>query len=228
MKSVLPVALVGCRPVGCLLALALLAATHPAVGVEGNSNPAPSANPSSESATVLGIDGSRFSINGNPVFLLGFSYYGALGAGEDFVRQDLTDFQRRGFNWLRVWATWEAFGQDVSAVDATGREREPYLGRLKHLVAECDRRGMVVDVTLTRGQGATSGRIADMTGHVRAVETLMKSLRTHRNWYLDLANECDVRDARFVPVDELRRLRDRVRELDPARLVTASFGGHDL
>ena len=179
-------------------------------------------------STVLGIEGSRFTINGAPVFLLGFSYYGALGATEEFVRQDLADLQERGFNWLRVWATWEAFGEDVSAVDAAGRAREPYLGRLKQLVAECDRRGMVVDVTLTRGKGATAGRIPDMAAHLRAVATLIEALRPHRNWYLDLANERDVGDARFVSVEELRRLRDRVRELDAALLVTASFGGHDL
>ena len=31
-------------------------------------------------ATVLGIDGTRFTLNGKPTFLLGISYYGALGA----------------------------------------------------------------------------------------------------------------------------------------------------
>ena len=43
--------------------------------------------------------------------------------------------------------TWAAYGNDVSAVDAEdGRPREPYLSRLGQLLAECDRRGMVVDV----------------------------------------------------------------------------------
>src|SRR5262249_61655319 len=35
-------------------------------------------------------------------------------------------------------------------------------------------------------------------------------------------------DARHVSAEELRALRDQVRALDPERLVTASFGGHDL
>jgi hypothetical protein len=176
----------------------------------------------------LGIDGNQFTLNGTPAFLLGFSYYGALGASEAVVRRDLGDFQERGFNWLRVWATWDAYGEDVSAVDAAGQPREPYLGRLKWLVAECDRRGMVVDVTLTRGEGATRGRIRDMDSHRRAVATIVEALRPYRNWYLDLANERDVRDARFVSTAELKQLRARVRELDPKRLLTASFGGHDL
>jgi hypothetical protein len=95
-------------------------------------------------------------------------------------------------------------------------------------VAECDRRGLVVDVTLTRGEGKAGGAIRDFEAHRRAVETLVGTLKGHRNWYLDLANERDVRDARHVPVAELKALRGLAHELDPKLLVTASFGGHDL
>jgi hypothetical protein len=178
--------------------------------------------------TALGIQDSRFTLNGKPTFLLGVSYYGGLGATQEFVRRDLDDLARRGFNWLRVWATWNAFGEDVSAVDPAGAPREQYLERLKWLVAECDRRGIVVDVTLNRGKGSTAGSVADFSGHEQAVETLVRALKDHRNWYLDLANERDVRDARYVPPEELKQLRALVTRLDHGRLVTASFGGHDL
>jgi CubicO group peptidase (beta-lactamase class C family) len=178
--------------------------------------------------TVLGIRDTRFTLNGVQTFLLGMSYYGALGAPEEYVRGDLDDLKSHGFNWLRVWATWGAFDRDVSAVDIEGRPRQPYLDRLKSLVAECDRRGLVVDVTLTRGDRAKGGAIPNLEAHRRAVETLVGTLKGHRNWYLDLANERDVRDARYVPAGELKELRDQVRKLDPERLVTASFGGHDL
>ena len=97
--------------------------------------------------TVLGLQQSRFTVNEQPTFLLGISYYGALGAPDDFIRRDLDDLQRYGFNWLRVWATWRAFDNDVSAVDARGEPRAPYIEKLKWLVAACDRRGMVVDVS---------------------------------------------------------------------------------
>lgn len=178
-----------------------------------------------QDTTILGVDGTRFTLNGQPTFLLGISYYGGLGASEDFVRRDLDDIRRSGFNWLRLWATWTAFDNDVSAVDAQGRPREPFLGRLKWLVSECDRRGLVVDVTLTRNK---SGVLPDYEAHLRAVETLVAALKPYRNWYLDLANERDVGDDRYVGIQELKRMRDRVRQLDPQRLVTASFGGHDL
>jgi hypothetical protein len=178
-----------------------------------------------EGAIVLGAEGTRFTLDGKPAFLLGFSYYAALGATPEFIAGDLHDFQERGFNWLRVWATWNQFDRDVSAVDTQGRPREPFLGRLQWLVAECDRRGLVVDVTLTRDKG---GMLPDYEAHLHAVETLVDALKAHRNWYLDLANERDVRDGRYVSAEDLRQLRDRVRQLDPQRLVTASGGGHDL
>ncbi len=199
-------------PVGLIAIVAFAAASAPAQD-----------SSSRENKVALGVDGSQFTLNGVPTFLLGFSYYGALGAPEAFVEEDLKQFQQLGFNWLRVWATWSAFGEDISAVDQNGDPRKPYLDRLRALVARAEDLGMVVDITLNRGEA-----LPNFASHQHAVETLVRELKPFRNWYLDLANERDVGDARFVSDDELRRLRARVRELDPQRLVTASFGGHDL
>ncbi|MCA9187109.1 MAG: DUF1593 domain-containing protein [Planctomycetales bacterium] len=156
--------------------------------------PAPAVN-----ATVLGIRDRQFTLNGEPTFLLGFSYYRALGAPEAFIRLDLDDLQAHGFNWLRVWATWGAFDNDVSAVDSQGGSRDPYMKKLQWLVAECDRRGKVVDVTLTRGRRSeeplAGGSLPDFESHRRAVDVIVNALRQHRNWYLDLAIERDVRDS---------------------------------
>ncbi|MCC7335847.1 MAG: hypothetical protein R3C53_28415 [Pirellulaceae bacterium] len=178
----------------------------------------------SSMATELGIKDTQFTVNSAPTFLYGISYYGALGAPEEFILRDLDDMQRQGFNWIRVWATWDYFfGDDVSAVDPEGNAREPYLGKLKWLLAECDRRGMVVDVTLSRGDGKTGvGRMQTLAAHQRAVDTLLTALKPLRNWYLDLANERSLRDARFVSFEELKQLRETARGLDPQRLVTAS------
>ncbi len=134
--------------------------------------------------------------------------------------------QQSGFNWLRVWATWNAFGSDVSAVDGEGRPREPYLGKLKALLAECDRRDLVVDVTLSRGESATGTPVLQtLAAHRRAVETILTALKPWRNWYLDLANERNITDKRHTPVADLAQLRNVVKRLDPGRLVTASHGG---
>ena len=177
-------------------------------------------------ATSLGIRGSDFTINGSPQFLLGISYYGGLGASETDLKGDLDQMQRHGFNWLRLWATWAAFGGEVSAVDGEGSPREPYFGRLKTLVAECDRRGIVVDVSLSRGNGVTGpSRLQDLAGHRTAVELLVKELKPWRNWYLDLSNERNIQDKRFTSFEDLAQLRETVRKIDPDRLVTASQGG---
>lgn len=178
--------------------------------------------------TRLGIDKERFTVNGRPAFLLGMSYYGGLGAGVGTLRTDLDGLKSNGFNWIRLWATWAYAGEDVSAVDAQGRPREPYRSRLKTLLAECDRRGIVVDVTLSRSRAAIGGGIPDLSAHRTAVRSIVDALRDRANWYLDLANERDVRDARFVATPEVRELRDLVRRLAPGLPVTASFGGHDL
>jgi hypothetical protein len=53
-------------------------------------------------------------------------------------------------------------------------------------------------------------------------------MQTAASILLDLANERDVRDARHVPVEELKALGGLAHELDPKLLVRASFGGHDL
>ncbi len=176
--------------------------------------------------TVLGIQGTRFTLNGKPTFLYGISYYGGLGASEEFLRRDLDDMQRYGFNWIRVWATWGARADNVAAVNADGSPREPFLGRLKQLVAECDRRGMVVDVTLSRGNGATGPpRLQTHAEHRRAVETILQALKPWRNWYLDLSNERNIRDPRHTSLEELKALRELARTLDSQLLVTASHAG---
>src|SRR3954466_8387481 len=130
------------------------------------------------SATELGAKGTQFTINGKPTFLYGISYYAGLGASEQFARQDLDDMQRFGFNWIRVWATWAAFQNDLSAIDpATGQPRQPYFDRLLWLVRETDRRGMIVDITLARGDGIPPGRLDSQAKHLRVVTTLVTALK---------------------------------------------------
>jgi hypothetical protein len=178
------------------------------------------------SGTELGIKGSRFTINGRERFLLGISYYGALGAPRDFITRDLDDMQKVGINWVRVWATWSGFGGEAAAVDSAGGAREPCFSKLKWLVGECDRRGIVVDVTLHRDKATADGpRLRSMEAHRRAVETVVTALKQYRNWYMDLANERNIGDARFVSYDELKELRGLVTRIDSARPVTASQGG---
>ena len=83
-------------------------------------------------ATILTMDAAagQFLINGRPTFLLGASYYGGLALDPATARSDLTHLRDLGFNWIRLWCTWAAFENDVSAVDQDGQPRQPYFGRL--------------------------------------------------------------------------------------------------
>lgn len=180
-------------------------------------------------APRLSVQGARFTLDREPRFLLGISYYAALGASDELLRRDLDEIRGLGFNWLRMWANWAAFGNDISAVDLEGRPRARYLDRLERLVAECGRRGLVLDVSFSRGNGITGPpRLQRLEHHLRAVETVVGRLKAHRNWYLDLANERNLQDERFVPLEQLRELRALARRLDPELLVTASHASHDL
>jgi hypothetical protein len=60
------------------------------------------------------------------------------------------------------------------------------------------------------------------------VEVLVGGLKEWRNWYLDLGNERNVRDARFVSIEELAKLREVARRMDGKRLITASHAGGEL
>jgi len=176
------------------------------------------------SAAELGIEGTQFTIDGRPTFLLGFSYYGALGASEEFIAEDLDDLRALGFNWFRVWATWNAYGNDISAVDGKGALREPYLSRLKALIEAANDRGMIVDVTVSRG----TSLIPDQPGLLQGWAALATELKPYRNVYFDLANERNVGDARFVSYEELAEVRDRIKAIDPQRLITASHAGGEM
>jgi hypothetical protein len=101
----------------------------------------------SEAAGIVsGIDDTSFTINSRRTFLLGASYYGALGAPDDFIARDFDDLKMLGFNWIRVWAVWDAFDNNLSAVDTAGNAREPYLAKLK----------AVVTMTATPSNGSSS------------------------------------------------------------------------
>jgi len=184
-----------------------------------------SASPVSASAhrPTLAISGTNFTLDDKPAFLLGASYYGGLGVeDEKALKKDLDDLKACGFNWIRVWATWSAFDNDVSAVAGDGSIRQPYMQRLKDLCRMAGKRGMVVDVTVTREKGPVAP--STMEQHRAVMKTLAEELKPYRNVYFDIGNERNVGDARHVPMREVGELVSLVKEIDPKRLCTASQG----
>ncbi len=94
-------------------------------------------------ATVLGMtaDKEYFTINGEPTFLNGISYYGALAIGTetqpglDTLTADLDSMLTWGCNWLRVWTHWggawdssyvpPVWIPNLSVTDTLGNIRQP-------------------------------------------------------------------------------------------------------
>lgn len=170
---------------------------------------------------VLGVSGASFTLDGKPTFLLGASYYGALGIEDrERITKDLDDLVAHGINWIRVWATWDAFDNNVSAVAPDGSPRSPFMERLERLCRLAGRRGMVVDITVSRGRNPAFP--ASLEQHQVIMKTLATRLRPFRNLYFDIANERGVRDARHVPIKEVGEVIRAVKQIDPQRLCTAS------
>ena len=169
---------------------------------------------------VLGIDGTRFTLDGTPRFLLGCSYYGALGMDDPgAIEEDLRGLGELGFNWIRVWVTWDFDENNVSAVTAEGAVRPLYMERLKQLCRLAGKHGFVVDVTVSRGKDPFP---ATQPPHLAAMRTLAEELKPWRNVYFDVGNERDVRDARYVSSEEVGELITAVKAIDPERICTAS------
>ncbi len=177
-------------------------------------------------ALSLSADRRGFAVNGRATFLMGASYLAALGADDDAIQEDLVDLKRYGVNLLRVAATWTAYGQDVSALDADGDERPPYFQRLGELCGLAETLGFVVEVVLSRDDGfGEPGVLTGDEAHLNAAAVLAEGLKDFRGVCFDLARDRNAAGARGVEIALVRRLRDRVKELDPGRLVTASHAG---
>jgi hypothetical protein len=173
---------------------------------------------------ALGVSGHGFQLDGRPVFLLGVSLFDALGptAPRD---QDLDALKRIGVNGVRVWAHWHTpiYGSD-GELTVEGR------ARLLALVQRLSARGMVLELVLLRpGQlpGQPFAVFASEAARLHAVESMTVALRDARNVIFDLYNEHDHSDGPMTHA-ALRVVRDRVKMLDPDRIVTVSSTGAHL
>jgi hypothetical protein len=174
------------------------------------------------SATVT-VSGTSFHVDGRPAFLLGVSLFDALGATPP-RDQDLDTLRDWGVTIVRVWAHWlEPIYQADGALTAQGR------ARLLTLADRLRARGLILELVLLRpGQLAGQGVaiFASETARVGAVKAMTSALRDHRNVVFDLYNEHD-HPGGPISHAAARVLRDAVKAIDPARLVTiSSIEGH--
>ena len=173
----------------------------------------------SAGAVTLGItsDGKYFTLDGAPTYLNGISYYaGCSVSTPSWVTQDLDDMRADGLNWIRVWTHWDSAG---SVTTTSGAVREPAMSRLKTIISECNSRGMIVDVTMSRGDSPSP---SNQTDHLACARTIATQLLPYRNVYIDIGNERDVGDGRFVSYPDMAELITAIKAIDPNRLCTAS------
>ena len=173
------------------------------------------AQPSGSTVTVVG---TTVRIDGRPAFLSGVSVFDALGAVPP-RDADLDAFNAWGVNTVRVWAHWhDPIYQSDGTLTVGGR------ARLLTLARRLQARGLILELVLLRpGQlpGQPFALFTSEAARATAVDAVTAALRPFRNVVFDLYNEHDHPDG---PISHAaaRVLRDRVKALDRARIVTLS------
>jgi hypothetical protein len=189
----------------------------------------------SSGAQTLGIDGARFTIDGRPKFLLFVSYFDGLrraaasnGTGD--VDTDFAYLRRVGFDGVRLMVNWQypcgggpADDQKLLAADGTINEAMwPVFVRFLERAAA---RGLVVDVTFTREAYETPIPVDDYLKGIASVASRLVDKGGFRHVLFDIQNEYPLHG---LTADDVGRILKALREVDPARLVTASGGGTDI
>ncbi len=170
------------------------------------------------SGPAISVSGAALQIDGRPAFLTGVSIFDALGTVPP-RDADLDTLKNWGVNTVRVWAHWhEPIHQSDGTLSAAGRSR------LLALVRRLQSRGLILELVLLRpGQlpGQPFPVFASEAARARAVETMTTELRPFRNVLFDLFNEHDHPDGPITHA-AARTLRDKVKAIDGARVVTIS------
>jgi len=169
-------------------------------------------SPATLAAQTLSIVGDRFAIDGTPQFLTFISYFGAMGAPA--VARDLASIRAWGFDGIRIWPNLDTGPQ---LMNADGSLRPEGLARLRSILDDARANRLVVDVTFTyehvRGMNAAAAE--------RGIAAAAGTLRPYRHVIFDIQNERNVRDRRFLAEAAVARILRAIREVDPARIVTA-------
>jgi hypothetical protein len=126
----------------------------------------------------VGLSGDKLTINGQPAFLLGASYFDAVA----WRVGDLNQFATRRFNMIRIWCDWDA-ANGKSLLDSNGNlvRRQTLID----LVRAAGQRGLVVNVTICAPEGAARSAGA----RENACRNVASALAGEPNVYFDVMNE---------------------------------------
>ncbi len=180
-----------------------------------------------QSRHTLSISGASFLLDGAPFPYTGISFFNAVynpsfNKSSEERRRWLEKFERYGINALRVWAQWDTRRGYADTCDActlylpNGRLRDQNVARLKEIVADADRLGMVVELVLFSQESWHANIRLGPEESRRAVTALTRELLPYRNLTFEIWNEFSER-----VLDHLKIIK----AIDPGRLVTNSPGG---
>lgn len=182
---------------------------------------------------VLGVDGSRLTVDGVPRFLVFVSYFDGLRRAA--VADPLPDlaYLAEAADGIRVLPNWWASTCPLRAgndtlFDEDGAIRAEVWARLDRLLAQAAAVGLVVDLSFTRETVQSAGpapRTLDVPTYQRALVELAGSPRylkgRHPHVLLDVQNEWE----RFAEPEQVEALLVALRRADPARVLAASVSG---
>ncbi len=145
-------------------------------------SPPPSPPPGN---TVVGLAGDKFTINGQPTFLLGISYFDVAG----WRASDLDALQMRRFNLVRIfldWGVWLGGNRTRSFFNPDGSMKNTT--HLLDFVRACAARGIIVDATILHNN---SNELGDWNGAFpqTAIRNAVRLLANEPNVFFDLVNE---------------------------------------
>ncbi|MEQ1656480.1 MAG: hypothetical protein ABL960_12340 [Nitrospira sp.] len=176
-------------------------------------------------AITIGKSGSRFTIDGQPTFLLGVSYYDVM----NWHDSDLAEFQSRGYNLIR---TFLELGTQTALDPVTGQ----FSGQQKvlDLIRAANDRGIVVDITVLNWGGGKIGNALGPGNSIAgiAVANVINALKNEPNVLFDIRNEHNLKEENVagVPVEvsdagPLYQLTNLALSLHPQGLIFASDAG---
>jgi hypothetical protein len=174
---------------------------------------------------VVGIDGIRLTLDGQPFPFTGLSFFNAIynptfNRDPEERRRWLRLFRDNGVNALRLWSQWD-FRPPRSFIDVgptqtmfaeSGEIREEHFQTLTVMIGELDRLGMVLELTLFSHEKEPN---LPLEVQVRVAHALVGRLVPYRHLILQIWNEKS---------DGWAQIFEAVKSADPARLVTSAPG----
>jgi hypothetical protein len=173
-----------------------------------------------------------FLVDGQPRFIVFFSYFDAMRASDATLTSDFAYLQSKGITGLRImanWWDWQGAQPPVQAgdtlMDGAGVLRPARLARLKTILTMAAGYGFVVDLSFT------CETVAGLTlpGFLAGLADTARELGGdgYRHVLFDLQNESTHISCGGIGVPSTNQnrldMRNAVRNADPMRLVTASL-----